>query len=120
MHICEQIALAAQQFSTPLYVVAESYKFTRIFPLNQKDLPEVSRADKVMICISFVFSFRMVLCKHVFSLFVYSCAPIGASCRHQRAYSPHHQRKRRTKRANFPLSTSIFAAIFSSLSLLIC
>jgi len=34
-----QIALLAHALSKPLYVAAESFKFTRVFPLNQRDLP---------------------------------------------------------------------------------
>jgi translation initiation factor 2B subunit (eIF-2B alpha/beta/delta family) len=30
------IALAAKQLNKPLYVAAESYKFARLYPLNQK------------------------------------------------------------------------------------
>ena len=33
-------AIIAKQFSKPLYVCAECYKFTRLFPLSQRDLPE--------------------------------------------------------------------------------
>lgn len=34
-----QIALCAQAHNKPMYVAAESYKFARLFPLNQQDLP---------------------------------------------------------------------------------
>jgi len=34
-----QIALVAKAHGKPLYVAAESYKFARIFPLSQTDLP---------------------------------------------------------------------------------
>ncbi|KAI8876488.1 nagb/rpia/CoA transferase-like protein [Backusella circina FSU 941] len=34
-----QIALVANALSKPVYVVAESYKFVRVYPLNQYDLP---------------------------------------------------------------------------------
>merc|ERR1712137_1282934 len=34
-----QIAIIAHSFNKPFYVAAESYKFTRIYPLNQQDLP---------------------------------------------------------------------------------
>lgn len=34
------IALAAKASSKPMYVAAESYKFARLYPLSQKDLPE--------------------------------------------------------------------------------
>ncbi|KAL4224087.1 Translation initiation factor [Mactra antiquata] len=33
------IAIAAKAMNKPLYVVAESFKFVRLFPLNQQDLP---------------------------------------------------------------------------------
>jgi translation initiation factor eIF-2B subunit alpha len=34
-----QIALCAQALKTPFYVAVESYKFSRRFPLSQKDVP---------------------------------------------------------------------------------
>lgn len=34
------IALVAKAMNRPLYVAAESYKFVRLFPLTQDDLPE--------------------------------------------------------------------------------
>ncbi|KAI7865333.1 hypothetical protein BDF14DRAFT_1744314 [Spinellus fusiger] len=34
-----QIALVANALSKPVYAVAESYKFVRVYPLNQYDLP---------------------------------------------------------------------------------
>jgi translation initiation factor eIF-2B subunit alpha len=34
-----QIALVAQALSKPVYAVAESYKFVRVYPLNQYDIP---------------------------------------------------------------------------------
>jgi translation initiation factor eIF-2B subunit alpha len=35
-----QIAVTAKAMSKPFYVAAESYKFARLFPLSQKDIPE--------------------------------------------------------------------------------
>lgn len=41
-----QIALCAQALNKPFYVAAESYKFTRQYPLNQRDVPtEVKPVD---------------------------------------------------------------------------
>eukprot|EP00877_Chromochloris_zofingiensis_P007550 jgi/Chrzof1/3048/Cz12g09180.t1 len=34
-----QIALCAKMLNKPFYVAAESYKFARLYPLNQQDLP---------------------------------------------------------------------------------
>lgn len=34
-----QIALVAKALSKPVYAVAESYKFVRVYPLNQYDIP---------------------------------------------------------------------------------
>lgn len=34
------MAVLAKAFNVPFYVAAESYKFARLFPLNQRDLPE--------------------------------------------------------------------------------
>lgn len=33
------MALSAKELGKPVYVVAESFKFTREFPLNQRDIP---------------------------------------------------------------------------------
>eukprot|EP00884_Botryococcus_braunii_P016301 jgi/Botrbrau1/3354/Bobra.0048s0048.1 len=33
------LAIAANSHNTPFYVAAESYKFARLYPLNQRDLP---------------------------------------------------------------------------------
>ena len=33
------MAVCAKEMHKPVYVVAESFKFTRIFPLNQDDVP---------------------------------------------------------------------------------
>lgn len=33
------LALAAKEMNKPFYVVAESYKFARLYPLNQQDIP---------------------------------------------------------------------------------
>ena len=35
-----QIATTAKAMSKPFYVAAESYKFARLFPLSQRDIPE--------------------------------------------------------------------------------
>ena len=34
------LGIAARELGKPLYVAAESYKFARLFPLNQRDLPD--------------------------------------------------------------------------------
>lgn len=38
------LGVVAREMSVPLYVAAESYKFTRLYPLNNADLPEMSTA----------------------------------------------------------------------------
>lgn len=35
-----QIAVCAKAQNKPFYVVAESFKFVRLFPLNQRDVPD--------------------------------------------------------------------------------
>lgn len=35
-----QVAVMAKAFNVPFYVAAESYKFARLFPLDQRDFPE--------------------------------------------------------------------------------
>jgi translation initiation factor eIF-2B subunit alpha len=34
------IALCAKAMNKPFYVLAESFKFVRLYPLNQRDMPE--------------------------------------------------------------------------------
>ena len=34
-----QVSIAAKEHNVPVYVAAESYKFARLFPLNQRDMP---------------------------------------------------------------------------------
>jgi translation initiation factor eIF-2B subunit alpha len=34
-----QISIVAHEFKKPLYIAAESFKFMRLYPLNQRDLP---------------------------------------------------------------------------------
>jgi translation initiation factor eIF-2B subunit alpha len=38
------VALAAKAHAVPLYVAAESFKFARLFPLSQRDLPVERKA----------------------------------------------------------------------------
>ena len=35
------MGIAAREMGKPLYIAAESYKFARLFPLNQSDLTEM-------------------------------------------------------------------------------
>jgi translation initiation factor 2B subunit (eIF-2B alpha/beta/delta family) len=34
------MAMCAREMKKPFYVLTESFKFTRLFPLNQGDLPD--------------------------------------------------------------------------------
>lgn len=34
------MAVCAREMKKPFYVLAESFKFSRLFPLNQQDLPK--------------------------------------------------------------------------------
>lgn len=38
-----QLAVMAKALNKPFYVVVESFKFVRMFPLNQDDLPNVEK-----------------------------------------------------------------------------
>jgi translation initiation factor eIF-2B subunit alpha len=38
------LGIVARELGKPLYVAAESYKFARLFPLNQRDLPDRAMA----------------------------------------------------------------------------
>lgn len=50
------MAICAKEFKKPFYVLTESYKFSRMYPLNQKDLPnrfKVRRSTKNIIKITY-------------------------------------------------------------------
>ena len=40
------MAVMAKALNKPFYVVAESYKFVRMYPLNQSDLPNPDKVSK--------------------------------------------------------------------------
>jgi len=40
------MAVCAKEMKKPVYVVAESFKFTRLYPLNQRDLPNEYKYSK--------------------------------------------------------------------------
>lgn len=40
------MALCAREMEKPFYVLAESFKFSRLFPLNQRDLPDDYKYEK--------------------------------------------------------------------------
>lgn len=40
------MALCAREMKKPFYVLAESFKFSRLYPLNQRDLPDDYKYDK--------------------------------------------------------------------------
>ena len=42
-----QIATVAKAFDKPFYVAAESYKFARLFPLKQRDIPFEAKAVEI-------------------------------------------------------------------------
>ena len=41
------LGVAARELGKPFYVAAESYKFARLFPLNQSDLPQMGTLAKL-------------------------------------------------------------------------
>lgn len=51
------MAICAKEFKKPFYVLTESYKFSRMYPLNQRDLPnnfKVRKKSKWLINILFL------------------------------------------------------------------
>eukprot|EP00003_Mantamonas_plastica_P002476 TRINITY_DN1187_c0_g1_i6.p1 TRINITY_DN1187_c0_g1~~TRINITY_DN1187_c0_g1_i6.p1 ORF type:complete len:170 (+),score=50.04 TRINITY_DN1187_c0_g1_i6:121-630(+) len=57
-----QTAIIASVLKKPFYVAAESFKFARLFPLNQRDLPETNlNQDKIAECSSDDIKDRMPL-----------------------------------------------------------
>jgi len=45
-----QISIVASAFKKPFYVAAESFKFMRMFPLNQKDLGSANETHQTKLC----------------------------------------------------------------------
>jgi translation initiation factor eIF-2B subunit alpha len=43
-----QISLVASALNTPVYCVAQSFKFTRLYPLSQKEIPE-EKTDRLVL-----------------------------------------------------------------------
>lgn len=41
------MALCAREMNKPFYVLAESFKFLRMYPLNQRDLPDEYKYHKI-------------------------------------------------------------------------
>lgn len=44
------MAICAKEFKKPFYVLTESYKFSRMYPLNQKDLPNNFKVSNKTLC----------------------------------------------------------------------
>lgn len=44
------MGLCAREMKKPCYVLAESFKFTRLYPLNQRDLPDEYKVSEYCIC----------------------------------------------------------------------
>lgn len=45
------MGLCAREMKKPFYVLAESFKFTRLYPLNQRDLP-----NEYKVCINYLYT----------------------------------------------------------------
>lgn len=43
------MGLCAQEMKKPFYVLAESFKFTRLYPLNQRDLPDEYKVNEIVL-----------------------------------------------------------------------
>lgn len=43
---CYTMALCAKEMKKPFYVLTESFKFSRLYPLNQRDLPDTYKYPK--------------------------------------------------------------------------
>lgn len=44
------MAVCAKAQNKPFYVVAESFKFVRLFPLNQRDVPDKFKVRGIFVC----------------------------------------------------------------------
>lgn len=65
-----QIAVCAKAQNKPFYVVAESFKFVRLFPLNQQDVPDKFKVREIQLA-SWQTKIHLRVCesfssKHVF------------------------------------------------------
>ena len=71
------MAVVTKAVNKPFYVVAESFKFVRLYPLNQEDVPnsfKVSFVNQVSLTASGCDRFRSVsLCVNVFSCWKRQC-----------------------------------------------
>ena len=57
-----QLAVMAKAMNKPVYAVAESFKFERLYPLNQKEVPNKHKVSCQMIK------------KGDFNIFLYNCS----------------------------------------------
>ena len=53
------MSVCAKAMNKPFYVVAESFKFTRQFPLNQQDVPNNFKVSVKLWMIGFEFSIKL-------------------------------------------------------------
>lgn len=44
------MGLCAREMKKPFYVLSESFKFTRLYPLNQRDLPNEYKVINILEC----------------------------------------------------------------------
>lgn len=53
-----QMAMCSKAHNKPFYVVAESFKFVRLYPLNQQDVPDKFKVrQNVCVCVCLLPSF---------------------------------------------------------------
>lgn len=43
------MAICAKEMKKPFYVLTESFKFTRLYPLNQRDLPNEFKVRRLIL-----------------------------------------------------------------------
>lgn len=53
------MAICAKEVKKPFYVLTESFKFARIYPLNQVDLPSEFKVKYVYLYCCLIYSKRM-------------------------------------------------------------
>ena len=69
------MALTAKEMNKPFYVVAESFKFARLYPLNQTDVPNHFKVIVVTSSVKLEYLFftqkRTFGAMHIFYLFIF-------------------------------------------------
>lgn len=62
------MAICAKEMKKPLYVLTESFKFSRIFPLNQVDLPDEFKVTLIFSSMNIQFNLKKFVLPYFYSI----------------------------------------------------